>query len=435
MAVERFPSSGPIFKARRWLYKTLQPLDKGDFKWEFLVPFNNKTLTDVDKFIVCSAFIGTALSIQTLTDPGASVGVHLAYIAQFFAYAVSNPIGYRSLAVFASAFEIVGNLFEQKSFGLFRSGFDIPSMEQALATLNDEDLFPIFYDQLFIIINGYYVLRFFLNEEETFSTLDWSEEQATLYYEGFETLGFRPAQFTRLLKTADFKQAGLEGETLTVQGKPIYDLFVPISGEIEVRVDGARATKLPPYSLVGEASLLENLQSVNGDAHQPARATVFASPGSRYVRWPQSAFYELNKEEDSEFGYSIQLMIARALSEKLKAARLGQKEAEAKLKSLSSGSVQSETLALATETADKDATSVEVRALVERGEADARRIAALERALTLERQNLGDLKTVVIGGSVVGALGLFFLSQEIIAGNVDFGSLPVIANGLGLGSI
>ena len=55
MAVERFPSSGPIFKARRWLYKTLQPLDKGDFKWEFLVPFNNKTLTDVDKFIVCSA--------------------------------------------------------------------------------------------------------------------------------------------------------------------------------------------------------------------------------------------------------------------------------------------------------------------------------------------------------------------------------------------
>jgi hypothetical protein len=114
---------------------------------------------------------------------------------------------------------------------------------------------------------------------------------------------------------------------------------------------------------------------------------------------------------------------------------LGQKEAEAKLKSLSSGSVQSETLALATETADKDATSVEVRALVERGEADARRIAALERALTLERQNLGDLKTVVIGGSVVGALGLFFLSQEIIAGNVDFGSLPVIANGLGLGSI
>ena len=99
-------------------------------------------------------FIGTALSIQTLTDPGASVGVHLAYIAQFFAYAISTPIGYRSLAVFASIFEIVGNLFEQKSFGLFRSGFDIPSMEQALATLNDEDLFPIFYDQLFIIING-----------------------------------------------------------------------------------------------------------------------------------------------------------------------------------------------------------------------------------------------------------------------------------------
>ena len=41
-----------------------------------------------------------------------------------------------------------------------------------------------------------------------------------------------------------------------------------------------------------------------------------------------------------------------------------------------------------------------MRALVERGEADARRIAALERALTIERRNLGDLKTVRRAASI-----------------------------------
>ena len=55
-------------------------------------------------------------------------------------------------------------------------------------------------------------------------------------------------------------------------------------------------------------------------------------PGSYYVRWPQSAFYELQQEEDSDYAYAIQLMIARTLSEKLSAARLSQKASEERLK-------------------------------------------------------------------------------------------------------
>ena len=58
---------------------------------------------------------------------------------------------------------------------------------------------------------------------------------------------------------------------------------------------------------------------------------MVAAPGSCYVRWPQRAFYELQQEEDSDFGYAIQLMIARTLSEKLSAARLSQRESEQKL--------------------------------------------------------------------------------------------------------
>merc|ERR1719421_355750 len=104
-------------RARRWLLERLQPLDQGEFRWEFLVPFNNKTLTTLDKFIVCSSFIGVSFVVQTLADPGASVGVHLSYIAQFFSYAMGDPIGFRTLAVLTSILEIVGDLFETKNAG------------------------------------------------------------------------------------------------------------------------------------------------------------------------------------------------------------------------------------------------------------------------------------------------------------------------------
>ena len=49
-------------------------MDKGEFRWEFLVPWVNRTLTATDKFIVCSTFIGASFVAQTLFDPGASVG-------------------------------------------------------------------------------------------------------------------------------------------------------------------------------------------------------------------------------------------------------------------------------------------------------------------------------------------------------------------------
>jgi len=149
---------------RRWLYKTIEPLDKGDFRWEFLVPFNNKTLTSFDKFIVCSAFIGVSFTTQTLFDPGASVGVHLSYIAQFFSYAMGDPIGFRLLAVLTAVLEIGGNLFETKEAGMIVNGADFNLMN-AFANVNEEDVFPIFYDQLFIVINGYYILRWLLTQE------------------------------------------------------------------------------------------------------------------------------------------------------------------------------------------------------------------------------------------------------------------------------
>ena len=129
------------------LLRAFEPLDRGDFRWEFLVPWTNKTLSTVDKFIVCSTFIGLSFTLQTLADPGASVGVHLSYIAQFFSYAMGDPIGFRLLAVLTAVLEIGGNLFETKEAGLIVSGGTM-SLLDALANVNIEDVFPIFYDCL-----------------------------------------------------------------------------------------------------------------------------------------------------------------------------------------------------------------------------------------------------------------------------------------------
>ena len=238
---------------RRWIYNTLAPLDRGEFKWEFLVPWTNKTLTSADKFIVCSTFIGLSFTIQTLADPGASVGVHLSYIAQFFSYAMGDPIGFRLLAVLTSILEIFGNLFEEKSQGLLVQGISGTSFNlfDALQATNDEDLFPIFYDQFFIVINGYYIMRWVLSREEIAAALDWTEDEETLYTNCFAGLGFRRAQFSRLLRSATFETAAADGvgDTLTVQDEPIYDLFVPLSGDVEVPRARSALLALKPPSL------------------------------------------------------------------------------------------------------------------------------------------------------------------------------------------
>ena len=39
-------------------------MDKGEFRWEFLVPWVNRSLTTTDKFIVCSTFIGVTRTLS-----------------------------------------------------------------------------------------------------------------------------------------------------------------------------------------------------------------------------------------------------------------------------------------------------------------------------------------------------------------------------------
>jgi len=304
---------------RRQVYTLLKPVDKGEFRWEFLVPWVNRTLTATDKFIVCSTFIGLSFVAQTLFDPGASVGVHLSYIAQFFSYAMGDPVGFRTLAVLTSIFEIAGDLFETKNAGWI-TGASLISNEWYL--VDPEDVFPIIYNILFVVINSYYILRWLVTRESLLNALEWSEDSENVYRGCFKPLGFQRAQFSRLVPFTSIEtNTGNESIPLTVQGEPLTDVFVLLEGTLEVRVSGTLATRLPPYQLVGEASLLENLQSPGGSLQQAARATIVALPGSKYVRWSQRTFFELQQEEDGQFAAAVQLMIARTLSSKLGDAR------------------------------------------------------------------------------------------------------------------
>ena len=52
---------------------------------------------------------------------------------------------------------------EEKAAGVMVSGANF-DLANAFANVNEEDVFPILYDQLFIFINGYYILRWLLKE-------------------------------------------------------------------------------------------------------------------------------------------------------------------------------------------------------------------------------------------------------------------------------
>jgi hypothetical protein len=83
---------------------------------------------------------------------------------------------------------------------------------------------------------------------------------------------------------------------------------------------GVPVASIAPFQVIGEVALLENLQSEGGSTRTPARATIVAEAGARYVRIPQTVFYRL-MASDREFERCAQLMICRTLSRKLGKAR------------------------------------------------------------------------------------------------------------------
>eukprot|EP00747_Dinoflagellata_sp_TGD_P181194 gnl/TRDRNA2_/TRDRNA2_34837_c0_seq1.p1 gnl/TRDRNA2_/TRDRNA2_34837_c0~~gnl/TRDRNA2_/TRDRNA2_34837_c0_seq1.p1 ORF type:complete len:398 (+),score=23.91 gnl/TRDRNA2_/TRDRNA2_34837_c0_seq1:136-1194(+) len=284
-------------KLRRMAYDMLVNLDKGDFRWEFLVPWleENRTLTPTEKSIVYATFVTTAMVLQGVIDFEGNIFYHFSYLAQFFSFVVANPLGYRVINIAISIFEITGEVLSV-----------------------DLDAIPVGYNSVFLIINLYYLLRWVVNNQELVLTA----EEEDLFEFCFEKLGVKKNMYSRLLRTATWVTAQND-TTFCVEGEELYDLFVVVDGSVDAIVGGTVTAQIPPYQIIGEASLLENLQSPDGLAHLRARATIVARRNVRYVRWRQRDFYEL-KDLDQEFATMITLMIARTLSDKLRLARIDQ---------------------------------------------------------------------------------------------------------------
>lgn len=403
-APRRNPNQGTVDRLlnplRRRVYTLLKPVDKGEFRWEFLVPWVNRTLTTTDKFVVCTTFIGVSFVAQTLFDPGASVGVHLSYIAQFFSYAMGDPVGFRTLAVLTSILEIVGDLFETKNAGWISGA---PAIALEWYKVDAEDVFPIIYNLIFLVINAYYILRWLVTREALLNALEWNEECENVYRGCFKPLGFQRAQFSRLVPFTSIETNDANASRpLTVQGETLTDVFVLIEGTLEVRVGGTLSTILPPYQLVGEASLLENLQSPGGSLQQAARATIVALPGAKYVRWSQRTFYELQQEEDGQFAAAVQLMIARTLSRKLGEARQQTGRAMSR-----------RAIPASRGRAAADGSGAEAQALLARTARQQERVAELELELAQSKAMVSEMSGLLFalscGAGLIGILG--FTSQ------------------------
>lgn len=271
----------------------LRAIDRGDFRWEFLTPWRQEPLSTIDKLVVCVSFIGIAIVSQALWDPEASIWDHWSYIVFFFSYAIGNNLSLRILAILGSVLEIAAALL------------DANGPERV-------DVIPVTYESIFIVINAYYALRAFLAQQP----VEFAPLEQMVYSSCFQPCGLRPHQFLKILEFAEWHVA-VEDDEICTKGKAVRDLYVPLAGNFSIVSDGTKVGMVKPFELIGEVSLLEHLQSPGGDYHPPAMASMVAEAGSSYVRWPQSSFYEL-MTQDEDFAASMQVMISKALSKKLK---------------------------------------------------------------------------------------------------------------------
>ena len=148
-----------------------------------------------------------------LTPPHAQVGVHVSNIAQFFSYAMGNPVGFRSLALLSSVSEIFGDVLETKNSGVL-TGAKLDSS----GVVDGEDLVPIGYNLLFLVINSYYIIRWALTRDALLNALEWDDDAEKVYRDCFQPLGFRRAQFSRLVPYTRIEaNEGIESRLLTVQ--------------------------------------------------------------------------------------------------------------------------------------------------------------------------------------------------------------------------
>ena len=137
------------------------------------------------------------------------------------------------------------------------------------------------------------------------STSGMSEEVLMLY-RSFPN--FNPGQFRKIMARADVIEQA-QATTLLQQGVAPEYLFLTVSDGFNIEKDGAKA-EIGPGNFLGEVSFL-----LGGGA----TATVVATPGSKYVRWPTQALQQM-MEDAPHMSNAITVLLSKDIARKLAAS-------------------------------------------------------------------------------------------------------------------
>jgi len=162
---------------------------------------------------------------------------------------------------------------------------------------------PVFWGMVFTAINLYQIARLYAERRAVVLSAD----EQKLYDLAFRTM--RPRQFLSLVLIGEWRDARTGDQVLT-EREPVPAVCVAISGEIEVRRQGASLATLKPGHLIGTALALT-------DAPSPVSASFIES--GRYIRWPVSQL-RIFSDRNPQLRSTLQAMVNQDLARKLEAA-------------------------------------------------------------------------------------------------------------------
>lgn len=157
---------------------------------------------------------------------------------------------------------------------------------------------------VFIVINGYHVVRLFLQRRP----IQLTPDEEALHRGPLRTL--TPHQVRALVAEAEWFEAS-PGEELVAENADLEHLIVVVSGRALVRAGGREIAEVSPGQLVGEMSLLTKGKTT---------AEVVATSPVRFARWKESYFEELG-ERDHDLAMGVQAAIGLDLVGKLLSSR------------------------------------------------------------------------------------------------------------------
>ncbi len=159
---------------------------------------------------------------------------------------------------------------------------------------------PVLWGAVFMAINLFQIARIYQERRPVVLSAD----EQKLYDLGFRSL--RPREFVSLVLAGEWKTAA-PGEMVLEQGKRPDAVCIAISGNAEVRRQGAPVGVLEPGQLIG------TMLVVTGE---PSPMDVTFTEAARYICWPLTSLRSF-LDRRPELRVALQRFVNRDLAHKL----------------------------------------------------------------------------------------------------------------------